>query len=90
MAQPKTLEFGVNLNNREPLIAPGYGIPQLLDLSETVEGLGFDSIWLFDHVQTEPVPTDEITFEAFVGLSALAAETARLSKVIKNAKIQLD
>ena len=42
------------------------------------EALGFDSIWLFDHVQTEPVPTDEITFEAFVGLSALAAETARV------------
>jgi F420-dependent oxidoreductase-like protein len=42
------------------------------------EALGFDSIWLFDHVQTEPVPTDEITFEAFVGLAALAAETARV------------
>jgi F420-dependent oxidoreductase-like protein len=42
------------------------------------EALGFDSIWLFDHLQTEPVPTDEITFEAFVGLSALAAETARV------------
>ncbi|MEO5964675.1 MAG: LLM class flavin-dependent oxidoreductase [Candidatus Limnocylindrales bacterium] len=42
------------------------------------DALGFDSIWLFDHVQTEPVPTDEITFEAFVGLSALAVETARV------------
>ncbi len=42
------------------------------------EALGFDSVWMFDHVQTEPVPTDEITFEAFVGLSALAAETARV------------
>jgi F420-dependent oxidoreductase-like protein len=42
------------------------------------EAFGFDSIWMFDHVQTEPVPTDEITFEAFVGLTALAAETARV------------
>jgi alkanesulfonate monooxygenase SsuD/methylene tetrahydromethanopterin reductase-like flavin-dependent oxidoreductase (luciferase family) len=42
------------------------------------EALGFDSVWMFDHVQTEPVPTDEITFEAFVGLSALAVETARV------------
>ena len=33
---------------------------------------------MFDHVQTEPVPTDEITFEAFVGISALASETARV------------
>ena len=47
-------------------------------LAHETEMLGFDSIWLFDHVQTEPVPTDEITFEAFVAISALAAETARV------------
>ena len=33
-------------------------------VAHEVETLGFDSIWLFDHLQTEPVPTDEITFEA--------------------------
>ena len=27
MGQDRTVEFGVNLNNREPLIAPGYGMP---------------------------------------------------------------
>ena len=47
-------------------------------LAHETEALGFDSVWLFDHVQTEPVPTDEITFEAFVTISALAAETARV------------
>jgi alkanesulfonate monooxygenase SsuD/methylene tetrahydromethanopterin reductase-like flavin-dependent oxidoreductase (luciferase family) len=47
-------------------------------IAHEAEGLGFDSLWLFDHVQTEPVPTDEITFESFVGLSALAVETARV------------
>jgi alkanesulfonate monooxygenase SsuD/methylene tetrahydromethanopterin reductase-like flavin-dependent oxidoreductase (luciferase family) len=47
-------------------------------IAHEAEALGFDSLWLFDHVQTEPVPTDEITFEAFVGLSALAVETARI------------
>ncbi|MDP2350232.1 MAG: LLM class flavin-dependent oxidoreductase, partial [Chloroflexota bacterium] len=47
-------------------------------LAHGTETLGFDSIWLFDHVQTEPVPTDEITFEAVVALSALAGETARV------------
>ena len=30
-------EFGVNLNNREPLIAPDYDLPMLLDLAERVE-----------------------------------------------------
>ena len=47
-------------------------------VARQAEALGFESIWLFDHLQTEPVPTDEITFEAFVGLTALAAETTRV------------
>jgi F420-dependent oxidoreductase-like protein len=47
-------------------------------VAHEAEALGFDSVWLFDHVQTEPVPTDEITFEAFTGLAALAVETARV------------
>jgi F420-dependent oxidoreductase-like protein len=47
-------------------------------VAHEAEALGFDSLWLFDHFQTWPAPTDEITFEAFVGLSALAVETARV------------
>ena len=47
-------------------------------VAHEAEGLGFESVWLFDHLQTEPVPTDEITFEAFTGLAALAVETARV------------
>ena len=39
MGEDRTVEFGVNLNNREPLIAPGYGMPELLDLSQHVEEL---------------------------------------------------
>ena len=48
-------------------------------VAHQADALGFDSVWLFDHFQTEPVPTDEITFEAFVSLSALAVETARVT-----------
>jgi F420-dependent oxidoreductase-like protein len=40
--------------------------------------LGFESIWLFDHFHTVPVPTDEITFESFTSLAALAALTSRV------------
>lgn len=57
---------------------PARAWSRTVSVAHEAEGLGFDSIWLFDHVQTEPVPTDEITFEAFVGLSALAVETARV------------
>ncbi len=68
----KTLEFGVNLNNREPLIAPGYGMPQLLDLSQTVEGLGFDSVWVGDSLFSKP------RFEAISLLSAISQRTTKV------------
>ncbi|MFN8622730.1 MAG: LLM class flavin-dependent oxidoreductase [Chloroflexota bacterium] len=71
MAQ-KTLEFGVNLNNREPLIAPEYGLPQLLDLSETVEGLGFDSVWVGDSLFSKP------RYEAMALLSAISQRTKKV------------
>jgi F420-dependent oxidoreductase-like protein len=57
---------------------PGRAWGRTVAVAKQAEALGFDSVWLFDHVQTEPVPTDEITFEAFVGLSALAVETRRV------------
>ena len=48
------------------------------EVAREAERLGFESIWLFDHVHTIPRPTDEITFESFTSLSALAALTERV------------
>lgn len=42
------------------------------------ERLGFESVWVFDHFQTVPVPRDEITFESFTTLAALGALTSRV------------
>jgi F420-dependent oxidoreductase-like protein len=47
-------------------------------VAQQAEALGFGSIWLFDHLHTVPKPTDEITFESFTALSALAAQTSRV------------
>jgi F420-dependent oxidoreductase-like protein len=47
-------------------------------VAKQADELGFDSIWLFDHFHTIPRPTDEITFESFTTLSALAALTSRV------------
>ena len=47
-------------------------------VAQEAERLGFESIWLFDHFHTVPRPTDEITFESFTSLSALAALTERV------------
>lgn len=72
MTDARPIQFGVNLNNREPLIAPDYGIPQLLDLSETVEGLGFDSVWVGDSLFSKP------RYEAIALLSAISQRTRRV------------
>lgn len=48
------------------------------EVARQADRLGFESIWLYDHFQTVPRPTDEITFESFTSLSALAAMTERV------------
>ncbi len=49
-----------------------------VEVARQAEALGFESIWLFDHFHTVPKPTDELTFESFTSLSALAALTRRV------------
>ena len=48
------------------------------EVARQADRLGFESIWLFDHFHTVPRPTDEITFESFTSLAALAAITERV------------
>ena len=48
------------------------------EVARQADRLGFESIWLYDHFQTVPRPTDEITFESFTSLAALAGMTERV------------
>ena len=66
------LDFGVNLNNREPLIAPDYDLQMLLDLSAVVEELGFDSVWVGDSLFSKP------RYEPISLLSAISQRTSRV------------
>jgi F420-dependent oxidoreductase-like protein len=47
-------------------------------VAQQAERIGAESVWLFDHFHTVPKPTDELTFESFTSLSALAALTERV------------
>jgi F420-dependent oxidoreductase-like protein len=49
-----------------------------LELARHAEARGFESLWVFDHFTTTPDPTDDITFESFSTLAALAAVTQRV------------
>jgi alkanesulfonate monooxygenase SsuD/methylene tetrahydromethanopterin reductase-like flavin-dependent oxidoreductase (luciferase family) len=66
------LEFGVNVNNREPLIAPDYDLGMLLDLSEAVEEHGFSSVWVGDSLFSKP------RYEPISLLSAISQRTKQL------------
>lgn len=57
---------------------PSRAWARTLEVTQQAERLGFESVWLFDHFHTVPRPTDEITFESFTALSALAAVTERV------------
>ena len=58
--------------------APEAAWERTVTLARQAERLGFELIWLVDHFQTTPRPTDELTFEAFTSLTALAALTSRV------------
>jgi len=47
-------------------------------VAQQAERLGFESVWVYDHFHTVPRPSDEITFESFSTLAALAALTERV------------
>lgn len=49
-----------------------------LAIARDAERLGFESLWVYDHVHTTPDPTDELTFELFTVLAALASVTHRV------------
>jgi F420-dependent oxidoreductase-like protein len=48
------------------------------EVAGQAERIGAESIWLFDHFHTVPEPSDELTFESFTSLAALAALTHRV------------
>ncbi|MFQ5427110.1 MAG: LLM class flavin-dependent oxidoreductase, partial [Gaiellales bacterium] len=72
MKRHAPLEFGVNLNNREPLIAPDYDLAALLELSTVVEDAGFDSVWVGDSLFSKP------RYEPISLLSAISQRTSRV------------
>ena len=57
---------------------PAAAWARTVAVAKEADRLGFESIWLFDHFQTVPKPTDELTFESFTALAALAAVTNRV------------
>jgi len=52
--------------------------PVMRDLAAYADVGPWDSLWVYDHFHTVPVPTDEATHEAWSLMSAYAASTSRI------------
>ena len=50
----------------------------ILGIAKRAERLGFESGWVYDHFHTVPEPTQEVTYEAWALMAALAATTDTL------------
>lgn len=57
---------------------PAAAWERTLRLAEQAEALGFESLWVFDHFTQVPEPKEEITFESFATVTALAMVTRRV------------
>ena len=45
-------------------------------LATQIETSGFESLWVYDHFHTFPAPSQEVTYEAWALMAALAASTS--------------
>ncbi len=50
----------------------------MTNVARTADETGFEAVWLVDHFHTVPVPTQEVTFECWMSLAALARDTKRI------------
>jgi F420-dependent oxidoreductase-like protein len=57
--------------------------PTMLSIAKRIETAGYESLWVYDHFHTVPEPTQEVTYECFTLMAALAAttETVRLGQM---------
>lgn len=55
----------------------------MTDVARTIEVAGYESLWVYDHFHTIPEPTQQVTYEAWTLMAALAAvtETVRLGQM---------
>ena len=52
--------------------------PHIERMAHLIEETGYDSLWVYDHFHTHPVPSQESVFEAWSLMAALAVATERV------------
>jgi F420-dependent oxidoreductase-like protein len=78
-----TMKFGVMVPQgwRMDLVDfpdPVEAYETMTRVAQEAEALEFNSVWLYDHFHTIPVPSQEVTFECWMSAAALARDTRRV------------
>lgn len=47
----------------------------IVEVAQAIESAGYESLWVYDHFHTVPIPTQEVTYEAWTLMAALAVAT---------------
>ena len=75
------MKIGITLPqgcDREYLgLDPRVAWQRTVTAARRAEELGFESLWVYDHMQVDPPPEEAPIFEPIVELAAIAAETSR-------------
>jgi F420-dependent oxidoreductase-like protein len=50
----------------------------MTNVAKAADEAGFEAVWLVDHFHTVPKPSQEVTFECWMSLAALARDTKRV------------
>ena len=59
-------------------IAPSDQWPTMRDLAQDADRGPWDSLWVYDHLHTVPIPTEEATHEAWSLMAGFGAATERI------------
>src|SRR6266568_7653420 len=77
------MEFGIIVPQGWRLDLVGISDPTkayetMTRVAQEADALGYHSIWLYDHFHTVPTPMQEVTFECWTSIAALARDTRRV------------
>ena len=72
------LKFGIRLNIQGEMGAESSGFAYTLEMAQLAESLGFDSVWIPDHVENAHLDRSKPILEYWTTLTAIGAMTERV------------
>ena len=72
------IKFGVRLNVQGEMGATSSGFAYTLEMAQLAEDLGFDSVWIPDHMENAHLDRSKPILEFWTAMTAIGTKTERL------------